>query len=404
MKPSQLYISTIENAHVHAIHTRALNIATKILSNNKLLSHGNFAWHTLTTEQSTKLITNIESNYPEIDLEVFLTALYGTIKFCFALDQVSYDELIKLNLFINPKKRIQDINPSDIYINSLKSNASRTAMASTLNCCTQILSGLDDMDAHRYNWSTLSYNDIHTILNNLTNKKYSPQTLNRYLSALKGVAKYAYKSGLISNEDHEHIKEIKGTKGSHKSKGRALEMEELNALLDHCFHKEGSKALRDATVMALIYGSGLRRSEAANLTFSALDLKERTIKILGKGNKTRVISLNERTSDMLNLYLEMRGHDEGPLFVRIKKGGAVTKLPISPQAIYDIVIMRYKEAGLTRLSPHDLRHTFATSLLESGTTLAVVQQLLDHENIETTTGYLHMREKDKKDASTNLKM
>ena len=96
---------------------------------------------------------------------------------------------------------------------------------------------------------------------------------------------------------------------------------------------------------------------------------------------------NQRIIDILECWLDERGRKPGPLFVRMLKGNKITDMPISGQTIYDVVVRRYLECGLTRFSPHDLRRTFATNLLESGEDIFVVQELMAHSSADTTKLY-----------------
>jgi site-specific recombinase XerD len=289
---------------------------------------------------------------------------------------------------------------SDIYLLSLQSKQSRVTMASLLNV---IAFKLQKQKKHQYvNWSLLDYEKILMLLSDLSDEGKSPATINVYLSALKGVAKESWRKKLISVEAYQHIKEIKRIKGTRSIKGRALALEELNQLIDFCMAQEGVIAMRDAAVIALVYGAGLRRHEAAGLMLSDLNLSEGSIKVLGKGNKERVNALHDRNLDIIHVWLDERGMEPGPLFLRARKGNRLVNEPISGQTIYDIIIRRYKEAGLKRLTPHDLRRTFATKLLENGEDVFLVQDLLGHSSVETTKNYDRRDEKAKTKAAKAL--
>lgn len=166
--------------------------------------------------------------------------------------------------------------------------------------------------------------------------------------------------------------------------------------------QEGVIAMRDAAVIALVYGAGLRRHEAAGLLLSDVSLKDGSVKVLGKGNKERINALHDRNLDIISVWLDERGMTPGPLFLRARKGNRLVNEPISGQTIYDIIIRRYKEAGLKRLTPHDLRRTFATKLLENGEDVFLVQDLMGHSSVETTKNYDRRDEKAKKKAAKAL--
>jgi len=289
---------------------------------------------------------------------------------------------------------------SDIYLLSLQSKQSRVTMTSLLNIIAFKLTKVRD---HKVmDWSLLHYEKILMLLNQLSDEGKSPATINVYLSALKGVAKEAWRKQLISVETYQHIKEVKRIKGTRSIKGRALELDELNALIDYCMAQDGVIAMRDAAVIALVYGAGLRRHEAAGLLLSDLNTSEGTIKVLGKGNKERINALHDRNLDIIYTWLDERGLAPGPLFLRARKGNRLVNEPISGQTIYDIIIRRYKEAGLKRLTPHDLRRTFATKLLENGEDVFLVQDLMGHSSVETTKNYDRRAESAKKKAAKAL--
>ncbi len=289
---------------------------------------------------------------------------------------------------------------SEIYLLSLQSKQSRITMASLLNVMSY---KIQKKKEHQHvDWSVLHYELVLDLLNDLSEQKKSPATINVYLSALKGVSKEAWRKKLIDVETYQHIKEIKRIKGTRSIKGRALSLDELNQLIDYCMQQEGVIAMRDAAVVALVYGAGLRRHEAAGLLLSDLDMNEGTIKVLGKGNKERVNALHNRNLDIIGVWLDERGLQPGPLFLRARKGNRLVNEPISGQTIYDIIIRRYQEAGLKRLTPHDLRRTFATKLLENGEDVFLVQDLMGHASVETTKNYDRRDEKAKTKAAKAL--
>ena len=289
---------------------------------------------------------------------------------------------------------------SEIYLLSLQSQQSRVTMDSLLNV---VAKKFQQRKRHQdVDWSKINYQVILMLMSDFSDEGKSPATINIYLSALKGVSKEAWRKKLISVEDYQHIKEIKRVKGSRTTKGRALELDELNKLIDYCMMQDGVIAMRDAAVVALVYGAGLRRHEAAGLMLSDLNIRDASLRVLGKGNKERVNALHQRILEILDVWLLERGLEPGPLFQRARKGNRLINEPISGQTIYDIIIRRYKEAGLKRLTPHDLRRTFATKLLENGEDVFLVQDLMGHSSVETTKNYDRRAESAKKKAARAL--
>lgn len=276
-------------------------------------------------------------------------------------------------------------NPASIYLSSLRSSKSRDGMRSLLNQAAAYFE--KGMAFDTYDWTVLTYPQVLTFISYLFDKNRAPNTINTYLAAIKGVVKEAWKLGIMGIEQYHRIKEINRVSGSRVNTGRALSMDELNSMIDHCIAHEGPIAMRDACVVALVYSAGLRREEAAELSLAAYNKADMKLTIKGKGNKERVNPLNNRVIDIMETWLDERGRHAGPLFVRVLKGGKVTKKSMTDKSIYNIIIRRYQECGLKRLTPHDLRRSFATALLENGEDLFIVQELMGHASIETTKGY-----------------
>ena len=206
---------------------------------------------------------------------------------------------------------------SEIYLLSLQSEQSRVTMSSLLNV---VASKLQKKKSHLdVDWSKVTYEVILVLLSDLSTEGKSPATINVYLSALKGVAKEAWRKKIISVEDYQHIKEIKRIKGSRTTKGRALELDELNQLIDYCMMQDGVIAMRDAAVIALVYGAGLRRHEAANLMLSDLDIRSASLRVIGKGNKERINALHNRILEILDVWLLERGLVHGLYFKELVK-------------------------------------------------------------------------------------
>lgn len=227
-------------------------------------------------------------------------------------------------------------NPAQRYIRTLDSQQSRTAMTSLLNNVARYFNSENTLIEQ--DWSMLNTDQIYHIRERLRRQRKAPSTINAYLAALIGVAKQCWQMNLIDIETYQHIKEIKRSKGSRINTGRALKLDELNAMLDHCIAEEGPIALRDGTLIALVYGAGLRRHEAVRIQLKDYSRNKATIRVVRKGDKERINALNSRLIDIIECWLDERGRQPGPLFNRIRRGGNITEHPISPQTVYDIII------------------------------------------------------------------
>ena len=159
-----------------------------------------------------------------------------------------------------------------------------------------------------------------------------------------------------------------------------LPVDESEALLD-----DGSLAPRDRAVLELLYATGLRVSELAGLTVTDVDAETRTLRVVGKGRKERIVPFGAKAARALEAYLVIRGTRNGPLFVGAR-GRA-----LAVRSIYELVRRRARASGITRrVSPHTLRHTFATHLLDRGADLRLIQDLLGHSRLSTTQRYTHV--------------
>jgi site-specific recombinase XerC len=188
-------------------------------------------------------------------------------------------------------------------------------------------------------------------------------------------------------EDYHRIVGVKNVRGSRLPAGRALTSGEISALLDTCAGDESAAGARDAAIVALLYGAGLRRSEAAGLALSHYDSTAGELKVLGKGDTERLVPLGAGVTAALNDWLVVRGESAGPMLVPVRKGGKVEIRRMSAQAIYDALVKRAGAARIPSLSPHDLRRTFASNLLDVSGDVSAVQKLLGHANVQTTMRY-----------------
>ena len=142
---------------------------------------------------------------------------------------------------------------------------------------------------------------------------------------------------------------------------------------------------RDTAVLELLYASGLRVSELTGLDLDDVDTSERTVRVLGKGRKERVVPFGSKAARALDAWLATRGDRPGPLFLA-SRGGRM-----NPRSVYGLVRGSARRAGITRkVSPHTLRHSFATHLLDGGADLRVIQELLGHSRLSTTQRYTHV--------------
>ena len=152
----------------------------------------------------------------------------------------------------------------------------------------------------------------------------------------------------------------------------------------------------------MMYIGGLRRSEIADLNVEDVNLELKEVKIIGKGNKERLIFLDEGTVLALQQWLSLRGSHEGSLFYRVLKNGKLIAGRLSDQAIYNIVKKRQNEAGIAEISPHDFRKTFISTILEETGDLRIAQALAGHSDPKTTASYDMRKQDNMRDAVEKL--
>lgn len=234
-------------------------------------------------------------------------------------------------------------------------------------------------------WDQITTQQWRSILANLHKQGLSARSISRLLSSLRGLYRFLIKEKYCQADPISGISPPKAPKKLPK----LLDIDRTQQLLDTPLSHSDNEFIncRDLAILELFYSSGLRLSELVNLQLKDLDLNNQTIRVTGKGNKTRDLPLGSKAKEALNLWLNTRAQaspKEDNVFIS-QRG---TKL--TPRAIE----LRVKQAGASNLGqhvhPHMLRHSFASHLLESSQDLRAVQELLGHADISTTQIYTHL--------------
>lgn len=230
----------------------------------------------------------------------------------------------------------------------------------------------------------VSYDDIREFCNYLECKNIKATSVSRMLSSLRSFYKYLARNGYIKTNPFMLVKAPKKEKKLPKFL-YYNELEELFKIPD----LTTVLGLRDRLVLELLYATGVRVSELDNIKINDINLDERTIKVLGKGNKERFVFFGDYAYEILELYLprrcELLRDDNNYLFLN-NHGNRLTTNGI--RYIIDNIIR--KSSLNTHVSPHMIRHSFATHLLNEGCDLLSVQELLGHESIKATQIYTHV--------------
>ncbi len=232
----------------------------------------------------------------------------------------------------------------------------------------------------------ISETDIHEFMVELSENELTAVTRRRTMSGIRSFFKYLIMENVIEEDPSELVE----TPAMTVRLPDALSEEEIDQMVSAIDYNK-DEGLRNHAIIETLYGSGIRVSELTDLRVSRLNLEEGWMIIEGKGSKQRMVPVSSTASGLIEDWLEQRSRmkikpgDEDILFLN-RRGGRLSRV----MAFY-IVRDLAREAGIARkISPHTLRHSFATHLLEGGADLRVIQILLGHESISTTEIYVHV--------------
>ena len=275
------------------------------------------------------------------------------------------------------------VSAAAVYLASLAPGPGRYGMARVLARLAALL-GHDG--AERVRWAALRYPHMVALRAALRASGYAPATVNKHLAAVRGVLRHAWRLGQLSTDEYQRARDVSGVSGSRRPAGRALDQWELAALFRAC--DDGSLiGVRDAALFALLFSGGLRRAEASALDLDALDVSACTLTLVGKGNHERAVPLRGGARRALEAWLARRGTMPGPLVCRVRAGLVLSDLRLGPESVRARLRARALAAGLAHCSPHDLRRTFVTRLLDEGVDLALVGRMAGHRQVQTTARY-----------------
>lgn len=309
-------------------------------------------------------------------------------------------DLVELPALPPPPARPADLHPAAVYLAHLAPGSRRT-MREALDTMAGILTE-GRSDAETLDWAALRYQHTAAIRAELA-ARYAAATANKMLAALRGVLKEAWRLGLVDAESYHRAADLPPVRGTSLPRGRALLSTELKALFAACAADTGTAGRRDAALLAVLYGAGLRRAELVALDLADYNADSGALTVRsGKGNKARQVYATNGARTALAQWLKTRGADPGPLFLPIARGGRVQGRRMTDQAVLVILRKRAEEAGVKQFSPHDLRRTMIGDLLDAGADIVSVQQLAGHANVTTTARYDRRGEAAKRRAAEML--
>lgn len=278
-----------------------------------------------------------------------------------------------------------DQNPALVYLASLNSARSQKTQAYTLGVIAELLTGCKDITA--LDWGSLRYQHCAAVRAVLS-RRYEKDFANLVLCALRRTLKEAWRLGQMSADEYQKAADLDGIDGETLPAGRAGSAGEIAALFAACERDPSPSGARDAAMLCCMYPGGLRRSEVVGLDLSDYNPEGGALTVRhGKGNKARIVYLTNGARRAMADWIAIRGSEPGALFYAINKGGRMIPGRINNQAIYTMLQKRSALAGVAEFSPHDLRRTFVSDLLEAGADISTVAKLAGHASIQTTSRY-----------------
>ena len=285
--------------------------------------------------------------------------------------------------------RFYEIRLFELYLNSLRSSKNTTsAYRSDLVQYQDYM--IDSLKIN--NVKDISREDILKYIAHLKRKELSKKTISRKITAIKEFHKYLCKNEIRPDNPTIHIDNPK----TEKSLPVVLSIDEVNKMISS-IEGEDPLDIRNRAMMETLYATGMRISELLDVELKDLHLGEKYIVVIGKGNKERQVPLGEMAVIALRKYIErarlkIAKKPSNLLFFNYKGE------KMSRQGFFKFIKKLALDCGIEKdISPHTIRHSFATHLLEGGTDLRVVQELLGHEDISTTQIYTHIDKKSLRD-------
>jgi len=238
-----------------------------------------------------------------------------------------------------------------------------------------------------FDWHTLQRQEIAYARATLSGR-YAPATANKILAALRGVLNEAWRFDLISTDRYHRLVDVRSfSTANTEPPGRAIKSGEVFALFGVCEADPRPQGVRDAAILGLLLGCGLRREEVSSLNMSNLGQGANLLIIKAKGNKTRKAPLEGGVQAALLDWLDIRAKAEAiALFLRIIKNGKIMPTRLTADGIYKMLKRRALQARIPSATPHDCRRTFISELLNQHD-IAIVARLAGHKNIQTTARY-----------------
>lgn len=267
-------------------------------------------------------------------------------------------------------------------------NQKRYSINTVKNYEIDIMEFFDYLDKKQKDYKTIDYDFIKEYLVELYNRNLSRNSVARKISSLRSFYKYLYNNDIVLSNSFKYVI----TPKKEKRLPRYLGVQELETLFNTPL-KTTSLGQRDSVILEVLYASGIRVSELVNIKLSDINFDKKEIKILGKGKKERLVEFGDYCLESINLFINdgrkriLNKHNKTSEYLIINERGD----KITTRGVALILDKLVKKASLKKhVSPHMIRHSFATHLLNEGCDLLTVKELLGHESLESTAIYTHV--------------
>lgn len=288
-----------------------------------------------------------------------------------------------LAIFSHPSQLLN--NPIATYLDRL-SPASRLAVFAHLKVAVRILSD-SQQELAEFPWWKLNYRNMVALRRSLV-PRYHWQTVNSILSAVRGTLKESWRLGLMGDVAYRRARSVDGLRGVRMLRGRNVEWNELAAMLDVCRADPCNLGARDAAIIAVLYCTGMRAADIANLEFESYDPDDGILDVSrDKLYRQRNHFIVNEGKAALDAWVAVRGGWNGPLFCQVHRLGKVMSLRLRPSGFSHVISRRARDARIEHLTPHDLRRSFITTLLDLGVDIFTVRDMAGHSQIESTAIY-----------------
>jgi integrase/recombinase XerD len=262
-----------------------------------------------------------------------------------------------------------------------------SAYRNDLDQLAGFIEGTASAKGFKAEWLSVDRNLLINYIIDLKDRNYSSATVARKVAAVKSFFAFLVDERKIQNDPTENISSPK----VNKSLPKPLSLTEIDVLLAEPAKSSTPEAMRDVAMLELLYASGMRVSELMDLNINDINLKASFVRCMGKGSKERIIPIHDRAVRSVKEYISearphlLKGKEEQALFLN-RRGDRLTR-----QGFWLILKGHAKSAGIKKVvTPHTLRHSFATHILNGGADLRAVQELLGHANISSTQIYTHL--------------